>query len=103
MDPLALPTVTPTGPAATPRPLAPQTADEEAMRKASVEFEAVFLSEMLKYTGINKTSEEVGGGAGEDAFSGLLTQEYARVLAENGGIGLAEHIFESLKERTAQK
>ena len=41
-----------------------------------------------------------GGGAGEDAFSSLLTQEYGRLLAERGGIGLAEQVFELLKQRS---
>jgi Rod binding domain-containing protein len=41
-----------------------------------------------------------GGGAGEEAFSSLLTEEYARLLAERGGIGLAEQVFEALKQRT---
>lgn len=71
------------------------------LRKTAEDFEAAFLSEMLKYTGINAAPEEFSGGYGEDAFASLMTQEYARILAESGGIGLAEQIFESLKERTA--
>lgn len=60
------------------------------------EFEATFLAEMLKHTGLNKTSSEFGGGAGEDAFHSLLTQKYADKLAASGGIGLAQHIYKSL-------
>ena len=55
---------------------------------------------MLKYTGLNATSDTFGGGAGEEAFASLLTDEYARLLAERGGIGLAEQVFELLKQRT---
>ena len=44
--------------------------------------------------------ESFGGGAGEEAFASLLTDEYARLLAERGGIGLAEQVFELLKQRT---
>ena len=40
-----------------------------------------------------------GGGPGEEAFSGFLTTEYARLMAERGGIGLAEQIFETLKQK----
>lgn len=58
---------------------------------------------MLKYTGVNAVSTEFGGGEGEEAFSSLLTREYARVLTEAGGIGLAEQIFESLKQRTSEE
>ena len=46
------------------------------------------------------TSATFGGGAGEEAFASLLTDEYARLLAERGGIGLAEQVFELLKERS---
>jgi peptidoglycan hydrolase FlgJ len=78
--------------------------DQDAhLHAAAEEFEAAFLAEMLKYSGMNSVSEEFGGGHGEEAFSSLLTQEYARILAKSGGIGLAEQIFESLKESTAEE
>lgn len=74
---------------------------DAAARKASQAFEAAFLGEMLKYTGLNAEPDGFGGGAGEEAFSSLLTDQYARLLAERGGIGLAEQVFEILKQRTA--
>jgi Rod binding domain-containing protein len=74
-------------------------ADAEA-RDAAQAFEAAFLSEMLKYTGLNANPDSFGGGAGEEAFASLLTDEYAKLLAERGGIGLAEQVFEVLKQRT---
>ena len=61
--------------------------------------EASFLSEMLKATGLVKSREAFGGGAGEDQFSGLLASEQARAMVEAGGIGLAESIYRSLAER----
>lgn len=76
------------------------TPAETAERKAAQQFEAAFLSEMLKYTGINKPSDSFGGGAGEEAFASFLTDEYARLLAERGGIGIAQQVFELLKQRT---
>jgi Rod binding domain-containing protein len=82
-------------------PAAPTEAPAEAAaRKAAEAFEAAFLSEMLKYTGLNANSESFGGGAGEDAFASFLTDEYARLLAERGGIGLAQQVFEVLKQRS---
>jgi Rod binding domain-containing protein len=76
------------------------TPAEAAARKAAQAFEAAFLAEMLKYTGLNANSASFGGGAGEEAFASLLTDEYARLIAERGGIGLAEQVFEALKQRT---
>jgi len=72
---------------------------EAATRAAAEAFEAAFLAEMLKYTGINSQPDGFGGGEGEDAFSSFLTEEYARLMAARGGIGLAEQVFEILKQR----
>ncbi len=90
-------------PTAMPRPAAATQArtDEGALRMAAQEFEAAFLAEMLKHGGVNAIPQSFGGGAGEEAFSDLLTGEYARLLAERGGIGLAERIFEALKARNS--
>lgn len=73
--------------------------DEEAKRAVAERFEAAFLSEMLKYSGVNKTSEGFGGGPGEDAFASFLTNAYADKLAAQGGIGLAEQIFRALQAK----
>ncbi len=70
------------------------------IRAVAESFEASFLSEMLQYTGLNTMPAGFGGGAGEEAFSSLLTEQYARLLSERGGVGLAERIFDILKQRT---
>ncbi len=78
-------------------------ADRDArLHAVATEYEAAFLAEMLKYTGIGKVPEGFGGGAGEDAFGSMLVQEYAGVIARNGGIGLAESIVASLAAREEQ-
>ncbi len=82
------------------RPAADTQADA-AMRKAAQSFEASFLGEMLKYTGLNEMPSGFGGGAGEEAFGSFLTEEYARLLTEHGGIGIAERVFEILKQRAS--
>jgi hypothetical protein len=60
----------------------------------------MFLARMLEETGLGKPPETFGGGAGEAAFSGLLVREQAGLMAERGGIGLAERLFEALADRT---
>lgn len=93
-----LPPITPKPTALRPdRPA--RGADEAAERKTAQAFEAAFLAEMLKHTGINSTPETGGGGAGEDAFASFLTGEYARLIAERGGIGLAEQIFNAIHQK----
>lgn len=79
-------------------PAAQKRQDDPYLEVAKA-FEASFLAEMLKHSGVNKTRSEFGGGAGEDAFSSLLTQKYADKLAEAGGIGLAQHIYNALKQK----
>ena len=96
--PLPLPAASRPGAALAPGPgLAPDIDPDRALRERAREFEAVYLAEMLKHTGINAMPTSYGGGEGEEAFSSFLTQEYARLLAERGGIGLSERIFTALK------
>lgn len=68
-------------------------------RATAEAFEAAFLAEMLKYSGVNALPSGFDGGAGEEAFASFLTQEYARLMAARGGIGLAEQVFEILKQK----
>lgn len=72
---------------------------DAALREAAEKIEASFLAEMLKSAGLGQTSSEFGGGAGEDQFASFLLQEQATQMVRAGGIGLAEALFESLKER----
>ena len=79
---------------------APQLSEsDQKLKEAAIALEASFLSEMLKSAGLGKSPSAFGGGAGEDQFVSFLRQEQANQIAQAGGIGLAEAIFESLKER----
>ncbi len=71
---------------------------DAVLREAAEKLEAGFLAEMLKSAGLGQTSSHFGGGAGEDQFASFLVQEHAMMMTKAGGIGLAEAIFESLKE-----
>lgn len=85
----------------TETPLDPERAAQ--IREAAVHFESVFLAEMLSQTGFGAAREEFGGGPGEDAFASLLVREQADLLAEKGGVGLAEHIFKALVRAEAAR
>lgn len=69
----------------------------DADKAAAIEFEAVFLSQMMKemFAGAS-TKSQFGGGFGEDMFRELLADEYAREIARSGGIGLAGHVQREL-------
>lgn len=67
--------------------------DMQQIEKVAKDFEAVFLSEMFKpmFKGI-KPDPMFGGGKGEEVFQGLMIQEYGKIVAERGGVGLADHV-----------
>ncbi len=90
--------MTPIDPAGASTAPLPKPSDS-ALRDAARKLEATFLSEMLKSAGFGAPRGAFGGGTGEDQFSSFLRQAQAEKLAEAGGIGLAEHLFEALKER----
>ena len=64
------------------------------------ELEAGFLAEMLAHSGLGETPDGFGGGHGEDQFASFLRQEQARLIVEQGGLGLAQLILNSLVEDT---
>ncbi|HHS93936.1 MAG TPA: chemotaxis protein chel [Rhodobacterales bacterium] len=68
------------------------------LKEAAKELEATFLAEMLKSAGLGETPSAFGGGAGEEQFGSFLRMEQARAMVNAGGIGLAESLFEALKE-----
>ena len=68
----------------------PRVSNAEEAKRAAIEFEGVFLAQLINSMMGESTKTEFDGGAGEDAFKGILHEEYAKVFAEAGGIGLAE-------------
>lgn len=74
---------------------------ETALREAAAKLEATFLAEMLKAAGVGEPRETFGGGEGEEQFASFLRQTQAEEMVRAGGVGLAESLFEALKERLA--
>ncbi|MEQ8405634.1 MAG: rod-binding protein [Oceanicaulis sp.] len=72
------------------RPRGAQTPDQ--IRASAEEFEAVFLAQMMEQMMGESTESSFGGGPGEAAFKGMLNEEYAKVMAKAGGIGLADSL-----------
>lgn len=66
----------------------------QKIEEAAKDFEAVFLTEMLKpmFAEINEPDPLFGGGQGERVFNGFMVQEYGKLMAARGGIGIAEHV-----------
>ena len=80
------------------RPPVPMRTDDPATaREAAEEFEAFFLSQVLDsmFKGI-KSDGMFGGGSAESAIRPMLLQEYGKLLAQRGGIGLADAVMREL-------
>ncbi|MGF1608282.1 MAG: rod-binding protein [Kiloniellales bacterium] len=73
--------------------LAARSGDSRAAREAAMEFEAVFLSEMLTPVFEDLESDGLfGGGSGERIYRSLLVQELGRTMARSGGVGIADAV-----------
>ncbi|GAW68620.1 rod binding protein [Geoanaerobacter pelophilus] len=82
-------------------------ADKEraAVKKVAQEFEALFVTMMLKSMRSTVGQDQLtGGGRGEETFRSLLDQEYANAAVRGGGIGLAPVLErELMRQRTTVK
>ncbi|MCF6316046.1 MAG: rod-binding protein [Marinosulfonomonas sp.] len=94
MNPTAPVSLAPSG-----RPTVTTEQRDAALFQAAQDLEASFLAEMLKSAGLGKPRDAYGGGIGEDQFGSFLRQEQAKEMVKQGGIGLAESLYEALKER----
>ena len=65
--------------------------------KAAKDFEAVFMSQMLKpmWEGV-KTDGMFGGGVGEDTMRDLLLQEYGKSMVRNDQYGLSPALMDAM-------
>lgn len=68
---------------------------DQLLAKAE-ELEATFLAEMLAHSGLGEMQGAFGGGQGEAQFTSFLRQEQAKLIVQQGGMGLAELIFNSM-------
>ncbi len=81
------------------QPAASQLADRQ-LKEAANQFEALFIFQMLQRM---RATVMKGGlleeSMGEQVFRGMLDQEYTMKMAEAGNLGLAEMIYEQLKQK----
>ncbi len=68
------------------------------LQRVAGEFEAIFVSEMLKpmFEGLD-TDGLGGGGMGEEIFRPMLIERYADAIARAGGVGVADSIIAELQ------
>lgn len=73
--------------------LAAKGASAEKMDAVAQEFEAQFISQMLgnMFSGVD-TNGALGGGEAEETYRSMLIDEYGKLMARAGGIGVADHV-----------
>ncbi len=76
--------------------------------KAAQEFEAMALGQLLSpmFETVPLAEKGFGGGAGEETWRPMMTQEIAKHIAQNGGLGLAVPVYRQmllLQEKAAEE
>lgn len=77
---------------------------KENLEETARDFEAVFISEMIKpmFEGI-ETDGQFGGGKGEEVFRGMMIQEYGKAIAKKDITGIQTQVKSKLIEMQAQR
>jgi len=81
-----------------------RTHDAERAKQTAQDFEAQFLSQMIEqmFSGVG-TSGLFGGGNGEKMFRSMMFEQFGKVLARAGGVGIADAVQrEILKAQEVQ-
>lgn len=74
-----------------------KTKEDEKINAVAKDFEAMFVTEMMKpmFEQI-KPNKMFGGGKGEEIFSGMMLQEYGKLMAETGQLGISDSLKKEL-------
>jgi len=66
---------------------------DKKIRETAEEFEAVFLTQLVEqmFSSLS-TDGPFGGGQGEKVFRSMMAQEYGKIMASNGGVGIADDV-----------
>jgi Rod binding domain-containing protein len=83
-----------------------QKGDNAAVERAAREFEGMFMAQMMApmWEGI-ESNETFGGGHGEDVWRGMMVQEYGKIAARSGTLGIADMVKRemlAIQERQSQ-
>lgn len=83
----------PLGDAAAVQPAKPSADQIAAAHKTGEDFESFFFSQVFEnmFSGV-KADSLFGGGNGESVYRSLLLQEYSKVAARSGSVGIADAV-----------
>jgi len=84
----------PTAARAQTPPASGTEAFETRARRAAQEFESVFLTAFIEQMQSDiDTDGPFGGGPGEKIYRSMMAEQYARSIAQSGGVGIAEQVY----------
>ena len=72
------------------------SAKEAELRAAAKDFEAAFIGQMLKFSGLGDALVK-GGGEDVAAFTDFYIEKFAEDLADGGGFGLQDKFYQKLR------
>lgn len=80
-------------------------ADMERINKVAEDFEAVFISEMIKpmFDGVDTENSMFGGGKGEEIFHGMMLDEYGKSIAKQDITGIQTQVRNKLIEMQSER
>lgn len=72
--------------------------------EAAQDFEAVFISQMLTpmFDGIEPDGM-FGGGSAENVYKSMMLEEYGKLLAANGGVGISGAVKAEMLQMQAKQ
>jgi len=85
----------------TPRPDSLMN-EQDPLREVAKEFEALFIEMMfdsMRET-VDREHSLFDGGYAEEVFEDMLYEQYSLIMADSGGTGLADMIYDQLSEQS---
>jgi flagellar protein FlgJ len=75
-----------------------RSADPANVAKSAHDFEAMAIGQLLQpmFNTVDTAHDTFGGGSGEEAWKPMLVQEFAKQIANHGGLGLAKPVYDAM-------
>ncbi len=82
----------------------PQAKNTQRIKDTAQDFEAVFMSEMIKpmFEGI-EVEAPFGGGKGEEIFRGMMLTEFGKEIAKRDVTGIQTQVMNKLIEMQSER
>ena len=76
----------------------PEPGQQGDIQNTALEFETIFIAQMLQFSGLAKALT-TGGGKSVESFTQFYLEELAKDITDNGGFGIADKIASYMKMR----